>query len=200
MNVLFERFTLPDELREVIYNSPSVIIPTSKEVLFELIFGNEHTDKIEVIYDVQGRSIKEAEVVRCKNGESLGLTFTEILSPTESSILMYRNGIADLALDPADIDEGYIARKSTHTRGCSVDLTLVDMATHQEVDMGTIFDFMAPASWPDSKEVTERQQANRRILRDAMVASGFEPYEFEWWHFAIAPEPYPDTYFDFPIK
>lgn len=97
-------------------------------------------------------------------------------------------------------DEGYIARKSTHTRGCSVDLTIVDMATHQEVDMGTIFDFMAPASWPDSKEVTERQQANRRILRDAMVASGFEPYEFEWWHFAIAPEPYPDTYFDFPIK
>ena len=71
MNILFERFTLPDELREVIYNSPSVIIPTSKEVLFELIFGNEHTDKIEVTYDVQGRSIKEAEVVRCKNGAAV---------------------------------------------------------------------------------------------------------------------------------
>ena len=71
MNVLFERFTLPDELREVIYNSPSVIIPTSKEVLFELIFGNEHTDKIEVIYDVQGRSVKEAEVVRCRNGAAV---------------------------------------------------------------------------------------------------------------------------------
>ena len=71
MNVLFERFTLSDELREVIYNSPSVIIPTSKEVLFELIFGNEHTDKIEVTYDVQGRSIKEAEVVRCKNGAAV---------------------------------------------------------------------------------------------------------------------------------
>ena len=71
MNILFERFTLPDELREVIYNSPSVIIPTSKEVLFELIFGNEHTDKIEVTYDVQGRSIKVAEVVRCKNGAAV---------------------------------------------------------------------------------------------------------------------------------
>ena len=71
MNILFERFTLPEELREVIYNSPSVIIPTSKEVLFELIFGNEHTDKIEVTYDVQGRSIKEAEVVRCKNGAAV---------------------------------------------------------------------------------------------------------------------------------
>ena len=71
MNILFERFTLPEELREVMYNSPSVIIPTSKEVLFELIFGNEHTDKIEVTYDVQGRSIKEAEVVRCKNGAAV---------------------------------------------------------------------------------------------------------------------------------
>ena len=71
MNVLFERFTLPEQLSRVIYNSPSVIIPTSKEVLFELIFGNEHTDKIEVLYDVNGKPVKEAEVVRCKNGAAV---------------------------------------------------------------------------------------------------------------------------------
>ncbi|MCQ4865649.1 DUF4914 family protein [Pseudoflavonifractor phocaeensis] len=71
MNVLFEKFSLPEELQAVVYNSPSVIIPESKEVLFELIFGNEHTDKIEVIYDVDGRSVKEAEVVRCKNGAAV---------------------------------------------------------------------------------------------------------------------------------
>lgn len=71
MNILFERITLPEELRTVIYNSPSVIIPTSKEQLFELIFGNEHTDKIDVTYDVQGRSVKEAEVVRCRNGAAV---------------------------------------------------------------------------------------------------------------------------------
>ena len=68
MNILFERFTLPEQLSRVIYNSPSVIIPTSKEVLFELIFGNEYTGKIEVLYDIHGKAVKEAEVVRCKNG------------------------------------------------------------------------------------------------------------------------------------
>ena len=71
MNILFERFTLPEQLSRVIYNSPSVIIPTSKEVLFELIFGNEHTGKIEVLYDVNGKPVKEAEVVRCKNGAAV---------------------------------------------------------------------------------------------------------------------------------
>ena len=74
MNVLFEKFTLPQELQSIIYNSPSVIIPESKEVLFELIFGNEYTDKIEVLYDVNGKNVKEAEVVRCKNGASVNFT------------------------------------------------------------------------------------------------------------------------------
>lgn len=74
MNVLFEKFTLPEELRTVIYNSPSVIIPESKEVLYELIFGNEHTGKIEVLYDVDGKSVKEAEVVRCRNGAAVNFT------------------------------------------------------------------------------------------------------------------------------
>lgn len=71
MNILFERFELPEELRKVIYNSPSVIIPTSKDQLFELIFGNEYTDKIEVLYEVNGKSVKEAEVVRCRNGAAV---------------------------------------------------------------------------------------------------------------------------------
>ena len=97
-------------------------------------------------------------------------------------------------------EDGYVAEKSSHTRGRAVDLTIVDMSTHQEVDMGTIFDFMDPASWPDSPKVTETQRRNRYILRDAMLESGFSAYEFEWWHFNIEPEPYPDTYFDFPIK
>lgn len=74
MNVLMEKFQLPEELKNVLYNSPSVIVPESKDVLYELIFGNEHTDKIEVSYDVDGRSIKEAEVVRCKNGAAVNFT------------------------------------------------------------------------------------------------------------------------------
>ena len=97
-------------------------------------------------------------------------------------------------------EEGYIARKSGHTRACAVDLTLVDAKTHQELDMGSGFDFMDPRSWPDSDQVTEQQRENRYILRDAMLACGFAPYECEWWHFTVDPEPYPDTYFDFPVR
>ena len=71
MNILFEKFSLPKEVEAVIYNSPSVIIPESKEVLFELIFGNEYTDRIEVLYEVNGKMVKEADVVRCKNGAAV---------------------------------------------------------------------------------------------------------------------------------
>ena len=68
MNVLLEKFTLPKELELVLSNSPSVVIPESKEMLYELIFGNETTNKIDVLYDVNGTPVKEADVVRCKNG------------------------------------------------------------------------------------------------------------------------------------
>ncbi|MCC8356832.1 MAG: M15 family metallopeptidase [Oscillospiraceae bacterium] len=97
-------------------------------------------------------------------------------------------------------DEGYIDRKSAHTRGTAVDLTLVDIETHQELDMGSIFDFMDVRSWPDYPNLTPAQRKNRDTLRSAMLSSGFEPLENEFWHYNISPEPHPDTYFDFPIK
>ena len=100
----------------------------------------------------------------------------------------------------AMFDEGYIARRSGHTRGSAVDLTLVDMKTHQELDMGSIFDFMDPRSWPTNTDITAEQLRNRMILRNAMLQCGFEPYECEWWHFKVKNEPYPNTYFDFVIR
>lgn len=100
----------------------------------------------------------------------------------------------------AMFDEGYIARRSGHTRGSCVDLTIVDMKTHQEVDMGSIFDFMDPRSWPLNTDVTPEQLRNRMILRNAMLQCGFVPYECEWWHFRVKNEPHPDTYFDFVIR
>jgi D-alanyl-D-alanine dipeptidase len=96
--------------------------------------------------------------------------------------------------------DGYVAHRSTHTRGCAVDLTLVERESGREVDMGTIFDFMDPASWPDSAAVTQRQHQNRYLLREVMLSCGFAPMVNEWWHFSVDPEPYPDTYFDFPIR
>jgi D-alanyl-D-alanine dipeptidase len=95
---------------------------------------------------------------------------------------------------------GYVAEKSGHTRGSAVDLTLVDMKTSQELDMGAIFDFMDPRSHIAAQGLTGRQEANRAILRDAMTASGFDIYACEWWHFSLKQEPYPETYIDFPVR
>ena len=97
-------------------------------------------------------------------------------------------------------DKGYIAARSGHSRGSTVDLTLIDLATGKELDMGTGFDFFSPISWPTSKEVTSQQRANRLLLRSVMLSQGFRPLEEEWWHFTLANEPYPTTYFDFTVR
>lgn len=96
--------------------------------------------------------------------------------------------------------KGYISTKSGHSRGSTVDLTLVNMQTGQELDMGTSFDFFGTASHYGTGLVTAQQAQNREILRTAMSAAGFTPYNNEWWHFTLTDEPYPDTYFDFPVQ
>ena len=97
-------------------------------------------------------------------------------------------------------EKGYIAKKSSHSRGSTVDLTLLDMSTGKELDMGSPFDLFSVASHPDYKGITEQQYENRMMLQRAMVRSGFEPIDCEWWHFTLKDEPYPDTYFEFPVS
>ena len=98
-------------------------------------------------------------------------------------------------------EEGYIARRSGHSRGSVVDLTLVDMKTGRDVDMGYGFDWFGIESHPDHTEgLTPEQIANRMLLRDVMVRHGFKPIAEEWWHFLLENEPYPDTYFTFPVR
>ena len=96
--------------------------------------------------------------------------------------------------------KGYIASQSGHSRGSTVDLTLLDMSTGMEVDMGSPFDMFSEISHPDYKGVTEEQYDNRMMLQDVMVRNGFEPVDCEWWHFTLNDEPYPDTYFSFPVS
>lgn len=96
--------------------------------------------------------------------------------------------------------QGYIAEHSGHSRGSTVDLTLFDMASGREVDMGGTFDYFGELSHPDYTGITEEQYANRMILREAMLAHGFKPLPEEWWHFTLENEPYPSTYFTFPIN
>lgn len=95
---------------------------------------------------------------------------------------------------------GYIASRSGHSRGSTVDLTLADAATGEPLDMGGPFDFFGEVSHQDTPLITEEQAANRRILKDAMERHGFEAYAKEWWHYTLADEPYPETYFDFDVE
>ena len=96
--------------------------------------------------------------------------------------------------------KGYIAKQSSHSRGSTIDLTLLDMRTGKEVDMGGPFDFFGELSHPDYRGITDEQYENRMFLQRVMARSGFRPYDCEWWHFTLINEPYPDTYFEFPVS
>jgi D-alanyl-D-alanine dipeptidase len=96
--------------------------------------------------------------------------------------------------------KGYIAKLSSHSRGSTVDLTLLDMKTGKEVDMGGPFDLFSELSHPDCRDVTPEQYENRMLLQKVMLRNGFLPLDNEWWHFTLRDEPYPDTYFAFPVS
>ena len=99
-------------------------------------------------------------------------------------------------------EKGYISKRSSHSRGSALDLTLFDMKAGKEVDMGSPFDLFSEVSHPDYRgiKITDEQYDNRMILQKAMVRNGFEPFECEWWHFRLEKEPYPDTFFEFPVS
>ncbi len=96
--------------------------------------------------------------------------------------------------------KGYIAGRSSHSRGSAVDVTLFDMKTGKEVDMGSPFDLFSKVSHPDCRDITDEQYENRMTLQKAMIRGGFEPIDCEWWHFKLKDEPYPDRYFEFPVS
>ena len=96
--------------------------------------------------------------------------------------------------------DGYITQHSGHSRGSTVDLTLVKAQSGEELDMGSPFDFFGPISHHGTALVTVQQTRNRETLRQAMLRHGFEPYSAEWWHYTLKAEPFPTTYFDFPVQ
>ena len=98
------------------------------------------------------------------------------------------------------IPQGYISPRSSHSRGSTVDLTLFDMKAGRDADLGSPFDLFSPLSHPDCELIGTTQKALRTLLRETMTASGFMPIDEEWWHFTLKDEPYPDTYFTFPVR
>ena len=96
--------------------------------------------------------------------------------------------------------DGYIATQSGHSRGSTIDLTLVRLADGAALEMGTPFDFFSPRAAPSDRSVSAEAQTNRAILAQAMNRGGFRPYAKEWWHFTLRGEPFPNRYFDFIIE
>ena len=143
----------------------------------------------------QGYRIKIYDAYRPQTAVDHFKAWAEDLEATEMKPYFYPE------VDKSELfDKGYIAAKSGHSRGSTVDLTLVDMMTGRELDMGAGFDYFGELSHPDYTEtLTQEQIDNRMILREAMVNNGFRPLLEEWWHFTLENEPYPDTYFDFPV-
>lgn len=95
---------------------------------------------------------------------------------------------------------GFIASKSGHSRGSTVDLTLISLKDQKEIDMGGPFDFFGAVSHHQYADLTAQQKENRKILKEAMAKFGFKAYDKEWWHYTLQDEPYRKTYFDFIVK
>ena len=159
----------------------------------------------------KGYRLKIYDAYRPQKGVDHFVRWAEDLSDTRMKPYFYPD------LDKSVLfDQEYIMLKSGHTRGSTVDLTLFDMTTEKEVDMGGTFDWFGPESHPDfcgnpetgvydakagarRRGLTEQQFRNRMILREAMLRHGFRPIDEEWWHFTLKDEPFPDTYFTFPV-
>ena len=151
------------------------------------------------------------KVQHALSGFKLGLKVYDAYRPQRAV-----NDFLRWAADPADtkkkaeyypevdkpelFKQGYLAERSGHSRGSTVDLTIVDLDSGQELDMGGRYDYFGPASWPTSTLPTAAQRANRMLLQAIMVQYGFVPHPQEWWHFTLKAEPYPDTYFDFLVE
>ena len=144
----------------------------------------------------QGYCIKVYDAYRPQTAVNHFRRWSNDLSATEMKPYFYPD------MDKSEIfAKGFIAERSGHSRGSTVDLTLIDMATGRELDMGSPFDFFGEISHSERVDgLTAEQIGNRAVLRRAMVDNGFRPLPEEWWHFTLENEPYPDTYFDIPIE
>ncbi len=175
------------------------------------LLTREAADSLRAVSDdlkAQGYRLKIYDAYRPQKGVDHFVRWGKDLGDTLMKRYFYPNEVKDSLF----IKE-YIATRSGHSRGSTLDLTLFDMDTEKELDMGGTFDWFGRESHPDycgnpetgeytgqGGTLTAQQFANRIILRRAMLAHGFKPYDCEWWHFTLKKEPYPDTYFQFPVR
>ena len=151
--------------------------------------------KVQNALEKKGLGLKIFDAYRPQRAVNHFVRWAKVLNDT----LMKRSYYPDVPKSEL-FKRGYIASKSGHSRGSTVDLTLIDLDTGNELDMGSPYDFFGVQSHPFYKKITDEQRKNRMLLRRVMLKNGFKPYENEWWHFTLRDEPFPDQYFDFPVK
>lgn len=162
------------------------------------LMTRQAADSLKAVSDdlkANGYRIKIWDTYRPQRAVNHFIRWAENLSDTTMKAVFYPMVDKNLLFE-----QGYICARSSHTRGSTVDLTLIDAATGKELDMGSPFDWFGEESHPDYRCRLYQQSANRLVLRNAMLRHGFQGIDSEWWHFTLANEPYPDTYFDFPIE
>ena len=208
---------VPDVILEIRYFGTYNFVGTRIDGYEEpmALLTRQAADSLKAVSDDvirQGYRLKIYDAYRPQKGVDHFVRWAEDITDT----LMKRYFYPDLDKSVLFPQE-YICLKSGHTRGSTLDLTLFDMATEKEVDMGGTFDWFGPESHPDfcgnpetgeyqapsgtvRRAITEQQFKNRMILRQAMLRHGFKPFDTEWWHFTLKDEPFPDTYFTFPVK
>lgn len=143
-----------------------------------------------------GLSILVFDAYRPQQAVDDFVTWSKDLSDTKTKSTYYPRVSKEILFA-----QGYIAERSGHSRGSTVDLTIVSKkAPFEPLDMGTGFDFFGPESWPNYAGISTQQRANRLLLQNIMVKHGFNPYPQEWWHFTLKNEPFPSTYFNFPVQ
>jgi D-alanyl-D-alanine dipeptidase len=166
-----------------------------KDTLIISTEAAEALQKVQSKLRVFGLSLKVFDAYRPQQSVDHFVRWAKVLNNT----LMKQQYYPDVAKkDLFKLD--YIAARSGHTRGSTVDLTIIDLKTGAELDMGSGFDFFGIPSHPSYPKLTSTQRSNRLLLRNLMLEAGFKPYEQEWWHFTLKNEPFPETYFNFPIK
>ena len=174
------------------------------------LLTREAADSLKAVSEdlkAQGYRLKIYDAYRPQKGVDHFVRWGQDLDDTLMKPYFYPNESKDSLFI-----KDYIATRSGHSRGSTLDLTLFDMRTEKEVDMGGTFDWFGKESHPDcggnpetgtyrpNDTITAQQFANRMLLRTVMLDHGFKPYDCEWWHFTLRNEPYPDTYFEFPVR
>ena len=191
---------IPDAILEIRYYSTYNFVGERIDG-YELpiaLLTREAADSLKAVNDelkANGYRIKIWDTYRPQRAVNHFIRWAENISDTAMKAVFY-----PMVDKSVLFERGYIYARSSHSRGSTVDLTLLDAATGKELDMGSPFDWFGEESHPDYPCPLYRQSENRKILHNAMVRHGFEGLDSEWWHFTLRNEPYPDTYFDFPIQ